>query len=168
MLFVPRVFELKLSPCSLNIHAVTSKSIHTCLFGLTVGVIFSPVVQNGQFISNNSMSRMSVHDVNSSLRCQSELTIDSNVTLFTHGCLVGDGNNPVPCGYDDGTSTFGTITRGWSGRRADERNRRVYYLTRSQLSPEEGYYNCHMPHDINPRRGLYILYPSEWPYLMML
>ena len=102
-----------------------------------------------------------------SLRCQSELTIGEGVSQYTHGCLDGTGDSPVPCGYRD-HYYIGAMTRGWSGRRADENNHRVHYLSRDGTpeAPEEGYYNCHMPDDSNPLSGLYILYPSEFLPMM--
>ena len=126
---------------------------------------------NGQSFLNDNMSRtgvdvfeivISLDDFSSALRCQSELTI-ADVTEFTHMCVVGGGNSPINCTYDDGISLHpnGGISRGWSGNRANEGTHRVYYLRRREENPEEGYFNCFMPDDINPLSGLYILYPSE-------
>ena len=103
-------------------------------------------------------------DFNRAMRCQSERSV-SEVNL-TYGCHVGDGDTPIPCAYPEpeyiSFSSGGVyITRGWSGRRADENDHSVHYLWRRWETPEEGYLNCHMIDDINPVLGLYVLYPSE-------
>ena len=131
---------------------------------------------NGEPIPNHNKSRISVYDfefVNSNydfdraMRCQSELSV-SEIPFYTHVCLVGGGDSPVPCSWPDKLYlSFGvSITRGWNGRRvADEGGRRVHYLWRRWETPQEGYINGHMINDINPVLGLYVLYPSEWPSL---
>ena len=98
--------------------------------------------------------------------CQSELMLDG--VGGTVGCHVGDGDTPVPCAYPQPEyirfttgSTSCCVTRGWTGRRANEGGRRVHYLWRRSQTPEEGYINCHIPDDTNPVLGLYVLYPSE-------
>ena len=97
------------------------------------------------------------------MRCQSDLP-ESEVSQYTNGCHVGDGDSPVACGWPDPDHiSFDNryITRGWSGTRRVEGSRRVHYLWRRWETPEEGYINCHMADDINPVLGLYVLYPSE-------
>ena len=137
------------------------------------------MTMNSQSFLNDNMSRSFVEtfeivsgleDFSSVLRCQSELTIADGVREFTHGCLVGGGNTPFNCTYNDGISLHpdGDITRGWSGNRADEDGHRVYYLRRREENPEEGYFNCFMEGDVNPLSGFYILYPSEWPPHMVI
>ncbi|CAI8005231.1 hypothetical protein GBAR_LOCUS4104 [Geodia barretti] len=107
--------------------------------GLTI------TVNNGQIsVSNDNMMRISVYDFE---------FVNSN----------SDGDTPVPCAFPDPeyvafTSGSGFITRGWSGRRANEDGYRVHYLWRRRETPEEGYINCHMIDDTNPVLGLYVLY----------
>ena len=117
------------------------------------------------------MESISINDFESSsvLKCQSELTV-VNVSQYTHGCLVGDGDRPISCTHNDGVSInpFDYLIRGWSGSRAIEGGHRVYYLKRRVTTPEEGYFNCLMNGDVNRRSGLYILYPSECPYVMAM
>ena len=106
------------------------------------------------------------NDSNRALRCQSELSV-SEVPESTHACHVGGGDSPVICNArSKDTHTIdwrnnGGITRGWSGRRANEGSHRVHYLWRRRETPEEGYFNCYYRLDTNELVGLYVLYPSE-------
>ena len=99
------------------------------------------------------------------MRCQSEWSV-TEVSLI-YGCHVGDGDTPVPCVWPEpeyirlNRGSCCLLTRGWSGLRANEGDRGVYYLWRRSQAPEEGYINCHMINDTNPVLGLYVLYPSE-------
>ena len=116
-----------------------------------------------EFVNSNSK-------FDKAMRCQSKLM---SVGRYTYGCHVGDGDTPVPCvspepEYISFSSDSTSITRGWSGRREDEGGRRVHYLWRRLETPQEGYINCHFRDDINPVLGLYVLYPSEYPSLVMI
>ena len=148
------------------------------MFIITAGATIS---LNGEPIPNNNISRRSVYDFefvnsnndfNRAMRCQSERSV-SEVPASTYACHVADGDSPVPCVYPEPEYiryTFSSccVTRGWSGRRVpDEGGYRVHYLWRRWETPEEGYLNCHIINDINPVSGLYVLYPSEWPYLIV-
>ena len=146
--------------------------VHFCHLstGLTI------TVNNGQnsiSVSNDNMTRISVYDFvferssiggfNRAMRCQCERSVSE--VNGTYGCHVGDGDTPVPCVYPEeeyirfgGYSDF--LTRGWSGLRANESDRKVHYLWRRRETPQEGYINCHMFNDSNPVLGLYVLYPS--------
>ena len=117
-----------------------------------------------EFVNSND-------DFDRAMRCQSELSV-SEVPGYTYGCHVGGGDSPVPCVWPEPENIrFGSIeyiTRGWIGRRvANEGGHRVHYLWRMSETPEEGYINCNMIGDINRLSGLYVLYPSEWPSLMV-
>ena len=134
---------------------------------------------NGEPVPNNNISRKSVYDfefvnsngdTNRAMRCQSELS-SSVVPEPTHVCLVGGGDSPVVCN----AVSMNTIewrgdgvTRGWSAMRmANVGGSRVHYVWRRWETPEEGYLNCYFRLDNNELVGLYILYPSEWPYLIV-
>ena len=108
--------------------------------------------------------RSSIGGFNRTMRCQSERSVSE--VNGTYGCHVGDGDTPVPCVYpEEEYIRFGSysdfVTRGWSGLRANESDRKVHYLWRRRETPQEGYINCHMFNDTNPVLGLYVLYPSE-------
>ena len=129
---------------------------------------------DGNFIPTNNISRISVYNftVNGnnfagSLRAVSELPVAD--VEFSNGYIVGDGTSVISCCFGDvGHITHtGAITRGWDTRREEENGRRVHYLRRREQTPEEGYYSCDLVHDINTPRAVYILYPSEWPSLMV-
>ena len=94
---------------------------------------------------------------------------DLTIVEFSNACIFGDGTSAIDCMYQgDGWITHqGVITRGWDTRRAVENGRRVHYLRRREQTPEEGYYSCDLEKDINNPVGVYILYPSEWPSLMI-
>ena len=142
---------------------------------ITAGVTIS---LNGEPIPNSNISRRSVYDFefvnsndcfSSAMRCQSEWRSEI-VPEFSHVCHVGDGDSPVTCHWPDTVhiNYTGGVTRGWGGLRVSkEGGYRVNYLWRRWETPEEGYFNCYMRGDINPLSGLYILYPSEWPSLMV-
>ena len=102
-----------------------------------------------------------------SLRAVSELPV--TVVRFSNAWLVGDGTSVIGCCHADARhiAHSGPITRGWDARRREENGRRVHYLRRRQQIPEEGYYSCALQGDTNSPRGVYILYPSEWPSLMI-
>ena len=102
-----------------------------------------------------------------SLRAESELP--ATVVRFSNGCIFGDGTSAIDCIFiGDGWITHqGAITRGWDTRRSEENGHRVHYLRRREQTPEEGYYSCDLEGDINNPVGVYILYPSEWPSLMI-
>ena len=66
----------------------------------------------------------------------------------TYGCHVRDGDTPVPCVYPEEEyirfgNVSGIVTRGWSGLRVNESDRKVHYLWRRRETPQEGYINCH-------------------------
>ena len=92
------------------------------------------------------------------MRCQSERS-ESEVG-GTYGCHVGDGDTPVPCVYPEpeyiGFGSSAPITRGWSGFRANEGDRRVHYLWRRRETPEEGYINCHMINRCSTQTGQHL------------
>ena len=129
---------------------------------------------DGNSIPTNNITRISVYDFDEndgtnfdgSLRAESEL---NSTVRFSNACIIGDGTSAIDCMYQgDGWITpFGPITRGWDTRRAEENGHRVHYLRRREETPEEGYYSCDLQHDINNPVGVYILYPSEWPSLMI-
>ena len=137
---------------------------------------------NGEPVPNNNISRRSVYDfefvnsnsdLNRAMRCQSERSV-SEVPEFTHACHVGDGDSPVICSWSNTADPVyiwwlrGEITRGWSGLRVpDEGGHKAHYLWRRWETPEEGYINFYFRGDINELVGLYILYPSEWPSLIV-
>ena len=108
-----------------------------------------------------------------SLRAESELPTTD--VPFSNGWLVGNGTSPISCcGNTPGfISIFASVTRGWNLQREYEDGRTVHYLRRLEQTPEEGYYSCHIngqgntPVDSNSPVGVYILYPSEWPSLMI-
>ena len=102
-----------------------------------------------------------------SLRAESELPV-TNVE-FSNGCIIGDGTSAIDCAYNGvgHVPHTGPPTRGWDTRREEENGRRLHYLRRRQQTPEEGYYSCDLEGDNNSPRGVYILYPSEWPSLMI-
>ena len=102
-----------------------------------------------------------------SLRAESELPVAD--VVFSQACIIGDGTSAIDCMFDgDGhIPHFGASTRGWDTRREEENGRRVHYLRRREQTPEEGYYSCDLERDINNPVGVYILYPSEWPSLMI-
>ena len=118
-------------------------------------------------IPNDNMARISVTDFTVSddfedaFVCRAELTGPSELTA---GYLVADGTSPIEGGDGPLILHYGPIERGWDTRRDVSGNRRFHYLRRRQNSSEEGYYNCHIQGDMNTPRGLYILYPSEFPY----
>ena len=137
---------------------------------------------NGMPIPSNNISRISVYDFkvvasdnyvsSSALNCQSELTIDY-VETVTSACLVGDGDSPVSCDINQEINPDGENIRGWNenGDFLVIIDRGIFkfiqhFVRRVEENPEEGYFNCHMKHDVHPLLGLYILYPSEWPFLM--
>ena len=111
-----------------------------------------------------------------SLRAESELPA-ANVP-FSNGWIVGNGTSPISCCQE--TPGFiplnGPVTRGWDVERRQENGRTVHYLRRLEQTPEEGYYSCYISDwdgfnsisDTNSPRAVYILYPSEWPSLMIL
>ena len=128
------------------------------------GVTFS---LNGQSIPNNNMYRISINDffvsesLSHALVCRSELTANETGN-YTHGYLVGNGTAPLATSGDGPVILpYGPPERGWDTRRTVEDNHRFHYLRRWNDTPEEGYYNCHIMHDLNTPVGLYILYPSE-------
>ena len=118
-------------------------------------------------IPNDNISRISVTNFTVSsnnsngLECRSELT---GTSQYTAGYLVADGTSPIQGGDGPVILHDGAPERGWDTRRVVSGNRRFHYLRRRENNPEEGYFNCHMPFDLNTPRGLYILYPSESPY----
>ena len=118
-------------------------------------------------IPNDNISRISVTDFTVSddfedaLVCRAELTGTSELTA---GYLVADGNSPIQAGDGPVILYYGDPERGWDTRRVVSGNRRFHYLRRRENSSEEGYFNCHIPNDLNTPAGLYILYPSESPY----
>ena len=128
---------------------------------------------NGNSIPTNNISRISVYDLDEngdldgSLRAESELPVAD--VPFSNGWIVGNGTSPISCCQE--TPGFiplnGPVTRGWDVEREEETGRRVHYLRRLEQTPEEGYYSCNLQVDINSPRGVYILYPSEWPSLMI-
>ena len=131
---------------------------------------------DGNSIPTNNITRISVldFDVNDgtdfdgSLRAESELPVAD--VEFSQVCIIGDGTSAIDCMFE-GVGYIphfgGTITRGWDSRREEEEGLRVHYLRRRQQTPEEGYYSCDLEGDINNPVGVYILYPSEWPSLMI-
>ena len=137
--------------------------------------------QNSISVSNDNTTRISVYafefensndNFNRAMRCRSELS-SSVVPESTHVCLVGGGDSPVTCNAGSlNTKTIqwrnDGITRGWSGRRAaNVGGRREHYVWRRWETPEEGYLNCVFRLDNNDLVGLYVLYPSELPSLMV-
>ena len=96
--------------------------------------------------------------------CMSEKTIFDGIREANISCLAGGGDSPISCAVGDPESIdhSSAIIRGWSGRRGDYNSRRVFYLRKRRETPEEGYFNCIIPDDVNPLSGVYILYPSEW------
>ena len=108
-----------------------------------------------------------------SLRAESEL--NATDVPFSNGWLVGNGTSVIGCCHD--TPGFipinAPVTRGWDLQRETEDGRTVHYLRRQDQTPEEGYYSCHIngpsntPIDTNSPAGVYVLYPSEWPSLMI-
>ena len=102
-----------------------------------------------------------------SLRAESELPVTT--VEFSNVCIIGDGTSAIHCmnGGVGNIVHYGASTRGWDSRREEENGRRVHYLRRRQQTPEEGYYSCDLQRDINNPVGVYILYPSEWPSLMI-
>ena len=117
------------------------------------------------------MARISVNDIalnlngngfDGALVCRSELA-EVVTSPFTNGFLVGDGNSPITGGDDPNISPNGVIERGWDTRRGTADNHRFHYLRRRNTTAEEGFYNCHIPSDLNTPVGLYILHPSESP-----
>ena len=130
---------------------------------------------DGNSIPTNNISRISVYNFtendgnnfDGSLKAVSELPVAD--VPFSNGYIVGDGTSVVCCGFGlvGHIPHYGASTRGWDTRREEENGRRVHYLRRRQQTPEEGYYSCSLEVDINSPRGVYILYPSEWPSLMM-
>ena len=130
---------------------------------------------DGNSIPTNNITRISVYDFDendgtnfdASLRAVSEL--NSTIVRFSNACIIGDGTSAIDCQlYSVGHIThIGPITRGWDTRRGEDNDHRVHYLRRRQQTPEEGYYSCDLEHDINNPVGVYILYPSEWPSLMI-
>ena len=129
---------------------------------------------NGNSIPTNNVARISVYDFDAngtfdgSLRAESERPVAD--VEFSNGCIIGNGTSVINCAYGGVghiTHYGGNITRGWDTRRVEENGRRVHYLRRQEQTPEEGYYSCHLQGDTNSPRGLYILYPSEWPSLMI-
>ena len=127
---------------------------------------------NGMDIPNDNIFRISVTNftVSSSnsdgLECRSERTerTIADTSVFTNGYLVADGDSPIQSGDGPVILYYGNPERGWDTRRGFSDNRRFHYLRRRENNPEEGYYSCHMPFDMNTLIGLYILYPSESPY----
>ena len=97
---------------------------------------------------------------------------ERNLTIveFSNACIIGDGTSAIDCAFNGvGHITHtGAITRGWDTRRGEDNGRRVHYLRRRRQTPEEGYYSCDLEFDINNPVGVYILYPSEWPSLMII
>ena len=107
-----------------------------------------------------------------SLRAESEL--NATDVPFSNGWIIGNGTSPISCCFGDVEHIphYGPPTRGWDTRREEENDRRVHYLRRREQTPEEGYYSCHIEGfnsfpDTNSPRGVYILYPSEWPSLVI-
>ena len=102
-----------------------------------------------------------------SLRAESERP--ATVVRFSNVCIIGDGTSAIDCmrNGDGNIPHDGGIMRGWDTRREEEEGLRVHYLRRRQQTPEEGYYSCDLEGDINNPVGVYILYPSEWPSLMI-
>ena len=108
-----------------------------------------------------------------SLRAESELNVTD--VPYSNGCIIGNGTSVIDCAYrgvghiarNGGKTCNGIITRGWDAIRVEERGRRVHYLRRREPTPEEGYYSCDLEGDINNPVGVYILYPSEWPSLLI-
>ena len=115
-------------------------------------------------ISRISVTNFTVSDSNSDgLECRSERT-EAQTLVFTNGYLVADGDSPIQAGDGPVILHFGAPERGWDTRRVVSDNRRFHYLRRRENNPEEGYYSCSIPGDMNSPTGLYILYPSESPY----
>ena len=107
------------------------------------------------------------NNLDGSLRAESELPVTT--VVFSNVCIIGDGTSAIDC-INGGVGHLphgGPITRGWGTERVEEGGRRVHYLRRRQQTPEEGYYSCDLQGDINNPVGVYILYPSEWPSLMI-
>ena len=146
---------------------------------LSLGIVFS---LDGQSIPNNDMARISVYDfqvvssevdTSSALKCQWETP---GVGRFTYACQDPDGDSPIVCRSSNQESIIlsgDTITRGWSNSRADESSGqgiiRIHYIWRREQIPEEGYFSCYnFGTDANDPAGLYILYPSEWPSLVII
>ena len=102
-----------------------------------------------------------------SLRAVSELPVAD--VPYSNAWLVGDGTSVIGCCHADARhiAHSGPTTRGWDTRRETENGLRVHYLRRREQTPEEGYYSCNLEGDINSPRGVYVLYPSEWPSLMI-
>ena len=131
---------------------------------------------NGNPIPTNNISRISVYDFNEnedgnnfagSLRAVSERPVAD--VEYSNGWIVGNGTSVIGCCFGGvGHITHsGAITRGWDTRREEEDGHRVHYLRRREQTPEEGYYSCDLQDDINTPRAVYVLYPSEWPFLMI-
>ena len=130
---------------------------------------------DGNSIPTNNITRISVYDFdendgsnfNGSLRAVAELPV--TIVRFSNVCIIGDGTIAIDCanGGVGHILHYGPITRGWDSRREEENDRRVHYLRRREETPEEGYYSCDLEFDINNPVGVYILYPSEWPSLMI-
>ena len=146
---------------------------------LFLGIVFS---LNGQSIPNNDMARISVYDfqvapsevdTSSALKCQWETP---GVGRFTYSCHVPDGNGPINCPPNNPNNIIineDSITRGWSAGRGDVSSSqgviRLHYVWRQEQAPQEGYISCYnFGADANDPAGLYILYPSEWPSLVII
>ena len=136
---------------------------------LYAGLTFS---LNGESIPNNNMARISINDftvstnLSNALVCRFELTEDET-GISTHGYLQADGNSPITSGNDPNLSPNGPIERGWDTIRDVADNHRFHYLRKCRSNAEEGYYNCHIQHDLNTPVGLYNLHPSESHHLMI-
>ena len=110
-------------------------------------------------------------DTSLALRCECERP---NLGEFTRACISRNGNSPVVCDFPntEDLNVIIALTRGWSrGRdletRANGDITRIHYIWRRDQTPEEGYFTCYnFRTDTNDPAGLYILYPSEWPFLL--
>ena len=107
------------------------------------------------------------------LRCQFERP---NLDIYTRACISRDGNSPVMCIFPntEDLSVIQSLTRGWGSSRDVEYSTegyimRIHYVWRREQTSEEGYFSCHnFGRDNNDPVGFYILYPSEWPSLVIV
>ena len=120
-----------------------------------------------QVVSNES--ELSELDTSLALRCQFErLTIGR----FTRACIVNDGDSPIECSFPNTQQiVIQALTRGWGSLRGEldvpGGFNRTSYVWRREQTPQEGYFTCHnFGTDTNDPAGLYILFPSEWPFLL--
>ena len=125
----------------------------------------------GVSISTSGSAAISVNDIgeyvpdsedySNALLCRSERP-SGEVSIYPNWFIDPAGTFPDINNHEHRVRDEIFQEFGWIKNRAtDSEDRRIAYLRRLSTTALEGYFTCHIGHDTNTPRGLYVLCPCE-------